>query len=383
MLKKILWLVILFFCFQIGPDRVLAVEEELNLDAKAYLLMDPQTGRVLVEKNSDEKRAMASTTKIMTAILALENGNLNSIVKVSPKAASVGGSSFWLKAGDEIPLEDMLYGLLLPSGNDAAVAIAENIAETVENFVALMNYKALDIGAYNTQFKNPHGLDEPGHYTTARDLAKIAQYAWSNSKFREIVQTKEKNIQRENFTRNVYNTNRLLWSFEGANGIKTGYTGKAGRCLVAAAKQHDLQLISVVLGARDRFDSSSLLLSYGFKNYKRQLLIKKGQIQQVVPVKNGIKDKLDVICPEDVYLPLKDNDKIEYKRILSQEIEAPVSQQEKIGELHICVDDDFVYKVPLVAAENIRERTFMDMLYKILNKWISFGKSANIALYFF
>jgi len=375
---------ILFFLIQIGTTTAFAANDEIYIDAKAYFLIDSQTGRVLAEKNSNEKRAIASLTKIMTAVIALEHGDLNSIVKVSPKAAAVGGSSFWLKSGDELPLEDMLYGLLLPSGNDAAVAIAEHIAGSIENFASLMNYKALDIGAYNTRFKNPHGLDEEGHYSTARDIAKIAQYAWSISKFREIVQTKEKSIQRGNFVRNIYNTNRLLWSFEGANGIKTGYTGKAGRCLVASADKDGLQLISVVLGARDRFDSSYKLLTYGYKNFKRRLLFNKGQVLQVLQVKNGIKDQLYVICPQDVYLPLKDDDKIEIKRILPHEVEAPINKGENIGTLEIHVNQDFVYKLSLVASEDIRQKTFLDMIHKILNQWISLNniKALNSAFMF-
>jgi D-alanyl-D-alanine carboxypeptidase (penicillin-binding protein 5/6) len=286
--KTLLILVIIFIVFSTN-----AVAEELpNIDAKAYVLMDTTTGRILEGKNEDEKRAMASTTKIMTAIIALEKGDLASIVEVSKKAASIRGSSFHLSRGEKIPLETMLYGLLLCSGNDAAVAIAEHIGESQENFVQMMNQKAIEIGALNTNFKNPHGLDEPNHFTTTKDLAIIARYALDIPKFREIVGSREKLITRGDKTGTIYNTNKLLWSFENATGIKTGYTGKAGRCLVASAYKNGFELISVVLGSPSNFNSSYKLLNFGFTKYQLRQIIKKDNIVKSIPVKKGILARL-------------------------------------------------------------------------------------------
>lgn len=177
---------ILLLFFGLWNIESKAADIQLPVNAKAYILIDPVSGRILLQKNSEEKRAMANATKIMTAIVALEKGDLQSEVKVSPRASSVGGSSFYLKAGEVLSLENMLYGLLLPSGNDVAVAIAEHIGGTEENFVKMMNKKAVELGALNTNFKNPHGLDDPNHYTCAQDLALIARYAWNFNKFREI-----------------------------------------------------------------------------------------------------------------------------------------------------------------------------------------------------
>ena len=205
---------------------------------------------------------MASTTKIMTAILAIEMGDLADVVTVSPRAAGVEGSSIYLERGEKLTLEDLLYGLMLRSGNDAAVAIAEHIGGTVENFANLMNRKAYQIGARNTHFVNPHGLHDDKHYTTAYDLALISAYAMENPVFRVIVSTKQKKIPWEgrNYSRVLQNKNALLWDYEGANGIKTGYTKISRRCLASAALRFGMQLVCVVLDCQPWFEDSMALL---------------------------------------------------------------------------------------------------------------------------
>ncbi|MCL6558998.1 MAG: D-alanyl-D-alanine carboxypeptidase, partial [Firmicutes bacterium] len=214
--------------------------------AGAAVLVDARTGQVLYGKNEGQKRPPASTTKIMTALLALEGGDLKQTVTVSPRAASVGEASLDLKAGEKLTLEELIYGALLHSGNDACVAIAEHIAGTEKNFVLLMNQKAKMIGAKDTTFKNTNGLPAPGHLTTAKDLAVLTRYALSNSTFQKIVRTREKTIG-EQEKRYLHNTNRLLWSYDWINGVKTGTTNEAGCCLVASAAREGRQLISVVL----------------------------------------------------------------------------------------------------------------------------------------
>ena len=194
------------------------------ISAKSAILIDSSSGRVLYEHNSYEKLPMASTTKIMTGLLACESGKLNKTVKVSPFASGTEGSSLWLKIGENQTLKNLTYGLMLKSGNDAAVAIAEYLGGNVEAFALLMNKRAREIGAVNTNFKNPHGLDSDGHYTTAYDLALIAREAMKNKKFREIVSTKTYSIpmQGEKWDRALKNHNKMLWRYEGCNGVKTG-----------------------------------------------------------------------------------------------------------------------------------------------------------------
>ncbi|WP_422443820.1 D-alanyl-D-alanine carboxypeptidase family protein [Thermoanaerobacterium sp. DL9XJH110] len=373
--KKILvcLLVVLLWlnCLNFWSACAKAENTSLNVNAGAYVLMDAITGRVLIENNSEERRAMASTTKIMTAIIALERGDLTSKVRVSGRASAVRGSSFRLEPGEEMSLESMLYGLLLPSGNDAAVAIAEHIGGSVENFVKLMNQKALEIGAVNTHFMNPHGLDAPGHYTTAKDLALIARYALTMPKFREIVKTPQKEILEGNFPRRLYNTNKLLWRFEGADGVKTGYTGKAGKCLVASATRDGIQLISVVLGTRDHFGNSFNLLSYGFSRFKPLEVVNEGKIYGEIIVENGVIDKSPLAAKYDVLLPVEKGETVNLRAVTPDKIKAPVYKGQEIGELHIYINGKPVYKTPLVAVWDIREKTLFDTLYKILRQWLS------------
>lgn len=347
-----------------------AADNRLSINAKAFVLMDPISGRILLEKNSQDKMAMASTTKIMTAIIALEKGDLRSLIKVSPRAVSIGGSSFYLRPGEVLTLEDMLYGLLLPSGNDAAVAIAEHIGGTEEKFVKMMNQKALELGALDTHFANPHGLDHPEHYTTARDLAIISRYAWKHNKFREIVQTKTKEIKYGDFTRQISSTNRLLWEFNGADGIKTGYTGKAGRCLVATAKNNGFRLISVVLGSQNHFEESKKLLDYGFKNYKLTNIILKNNYFATVDVEKGVFQKVDLVAKDSIILPMKEDENVDFKLIVPEEINAPVSRGEQIGQLQIYVDDELVASTSLIASKDVPLRKYYHILDRILRFWM-------------
>lgn len=238
-----------------------------DIAAEAGCVLDVQSQKFVFEKSSDLIMYPASTTKIMTLIVALEKGDLDSIVTVSPSAASCEGSSLDLKAGDKITLRNLLFGMMLVSGNDAAEAVAEHISGSAENFVELMNAYAIRIGATRTHFSNPHGLPDPGnHYTTAHDLALITAYAYSVPGFKEIVSQSSKRIRfADGHIREVFNTNRLLKYYEGANGVKTGFTNEAGYCLVAAANRNNAQLIAVVLNSDSRWDDAVDMLDYGFQ----------------------------------------------------------------------------------------------------------------------
>jgi serine-type D-Ala-D-Ala carboxypeptidase (penicillin-binding protein 5/6) len=339
-----------------------------EINAGSAIVMDAKTGRVLYEKNAFYERPMASTTKIMTAILILEYGNLEEIVTVSKHAASIWGSKIHLKTGEKLSLKELLYGILLNSGNDAAIAAAEHISGTEENFIELMNKKAYEIGAYDTCFKSPHGLDKPGHYSTAYDMAIITQYALRNEIFSSIVATKDAQAG----DRSLHNTNEMLQIYKYADGVKTGYTGKAGRCLVTSATKEGWKIISVVLYCPSRYAralSSKTILEYAFNNYKNYILLRKGSRQTVIPVCRGINDKVYLEAEEDIILPLNEEEVQGLKKrfILSDnELLAPVKKGQKAGYVEILINDEIIAKSDLIAVMDIRRKGYFDYLMDIL-----------------
>jgi len=247
--------------------------------AKAAALIDVQSGRLLVSQNGEEEMRIASLTKIMTAIVAVEHGDLQSIVTVSKRAAGKEGSSIYLRAGEKMKLLDMLYGLMLRSGNDAATAVAEHVGGSVEGFVFLMNQKAEQLGLEHTHFANPSGLDQEGHYSSANDMARLTAYALHNPVFREIVRTKVRTAPNpyEPWDYKWVNKNKMLLQYEGADGVKTGYTKKALRCLVSSATRGGQQLVAVTLNDGDDWQDHRKLLDYGFAAYPLQLVMAKGE----------------------------------------------------------------------------------------------------------
>ncbi|MBN2984357.1 D-alanyl-D-alanine carboxypeptidase family protein [Cohnella algarum] len=247
--------------------------------AQAAALIDVRSGRLLYDHRGDEPMRIASLTKIMTAIVAIEHGDPSGVVTVSKRAAGKEGSSIYLKAGEKMKLADMLYGLMLRSGNDAAMAIAEHVGGSVEGFVFLMNRKAEELGLDRTRFANPSGLDQDGHYSTANDLAKLAAYALHNDLFREIVRTKVKTAPNpyDPWDYKWVNKNKMLFQYEGADGVKTGYTKKALRCLVSSATKNGQQLVAVTLNDRDDWLDHRNMLDYGFARYPLQRIIGKGE----------------------------------------------------------------------------------------------------------
>ncbi|MEK0314177.1 D-alanyl-D-alanine carboxypeptidase family protein [Cohnella sp. 56] len=247
--------------------------------AKAAALIDVTSGRLLYSSHGDEPMLIASTTKIMTAIIAIEQGDLDSLVTVSSRAAGKEGSSIYLKAGEKMKLKDMLYGLMLRSGNDAAVAVAEHVGGSLEGFVYLMNAKAEEIGMTHSHFANPSGLDQKGHYASADDMARLAAYALHNKTFREIVSTKVKTAPNpaESWDYRWINKNKMLNMYEGADGVKTGYTKQALRTLVSSATRDGRQLAAVTLNDGDDWNDHAKLLDYGFTAYPLQTLIAAGE----------------------------------------------------------------------------------------------------------
>jgi D-alanyl-D-alanine carboxypeptidase (penicillin-binding protein 5/6) len=264
MLKKAFLILSISFCLFLPLE---ARGEGPVVYAKSAILLDGRTGKILFQKDCFKPMPPASTTKILTTILALETGNTEEIVEVSFRAASTGEAALGLVEGDKIRLLELIHGALIRSGNDSCVAIAEEIAPSVEEFVGLMNLKAKTIGALQTDFYNPHGLPHPQHLTTAYDLALITRYALENPTFAEIVKKKYYHVrwQSPRRTQFIKNTNYLLWTYPLATGVKTGTTFKAGKCLVASAEYKGQRVIAVILNAQDRFGEAKRLLEYGLR----------------------------------------------------------------------------------------------------------------------
>lgn len=340
-----------------------------QVKAEAAILMDAKTGEVLYEKNSRARKAPASTTKIMTAILAIESSRLDETARVSLHAAATRGSSMHLYAGQTLLLSELVTGLLLRSGNDAAVVIAEHLAGSVDAFVAAMNHRAHTLGALDTHFRNPHGLSAPGHYSSAYDLALIARYALSDPTFATIVGTKETSIEwqdrrgREKDI-NLRNTNRLLWMLEEADGVKTGTTGEAGPCLVSSATRGNHKLIAVVLHDPSRWYDSMQLLKYGFDTFDLYDYADQDTLIASVPVSGGLADTIDAVAasPAALVVPTADYPRVTVEVELPEKIRAPVYQGQKIGEIVFYIDEKAVKTVDIVAAREVSERTFVKTL---------------------
>src|SRR5690625_2296738 len=270
-------------------------EQGTHHTSHAAILFERTSGTVLFGTDIHERRAPASTTKIMTALLAIELGHMDDIVQVSRYAAGITGSSAGLYVDQRLALLDLMHGMLLNSGNDAAVAVAEHIAGTEERFVALMNERAQQLGLHNTHFRNPHGLDEPDHYSTPYDMALLTDTAMHHALFAEIVAKKEYSYVHGTFR----NTNRLLWSMDGATGVKTGTTGQAGYCLVAAVNREGMELIGIVLGSSNRWNDAMRLLNYGFDNFQRLTVFEAATVMSELNVPNMMRP-LPVMIDRDV-----------------------------------------------------------------------------------
>lgn len=335
-----------------------------EVTAPSAILIDAETGKVLYEKNADEKRYPASTTKVMTGLLAVEHGKLDEIVTIgtNPPLVEIGSSQIYLVPGEQLTMEQLLYALMLESANDAAVAIAEHISGSVEEFAKLMNSRARELGATSTNFVNPNGLHNDNHYTTARDLAMIAKHAMTLEKFRAVVKEVKYTIPKTNKQeeRNyITNSNKLIWEiydrfrYEYATGIKTGYTTKAKQCLVGGAKKGDLELISVVMGAegQNMYSDTVALFEYGFSSFQKVQILKKNQIVTTVSIKEG-QEKINLLAAEDFSMILSESE----KENITTEIETkagfrePIEKGEVLGEMIVYADGKEVKKIGLLSS---------------------------------
>lgn len=335
--------------------------------APTAILIDAKTGKVLYEKNADEKSYPASTTKVMTGLLAVEHGKMDEVITIgkNPPLIERGSSQIYLITDEQLTMEQLLYALMLESANDAAVAIAEHISGSVEEFAKLMNSKAKELGATNTNFINPNGLHNDNHYTTARDLAMIAKHAMTLEKFRSVVKEVKYTIPKTNKQdeRNyITNSNKLIWKtydkfrYEYATGIKTGYTIKAKQCLVGGAKKGDLELISVVMGAEGQniYSDTVALFEYGFANFQNVEILKKDQIVTSVPINEG-EEKINLLAAEDYSLVLSqaERDKVKTEIKTRDAIKEPVKKGEVLGTMLVNVNGKEVKKIDLVSSVEI------------------------------
>ena len=350
-LKKIIIILILTILFGIFPKNTYAIS------AQSAVVIDGASGRVLYEHNSNKKRGMASTTKIMTALCALEYGDMNKMVTISPTASGIEGSSMYLAKGEKITMRDLVYGLMLVSGNDAATAIAENVAGSVENFAELMNKKAAEIGAYNTSFTNPHGLSDENHYTTALDLAKITAYAMQNPIFCDIVSTKTKTLPANEggYARTLINHNKFLSMYEGCIGVKTGFTKATGRCLVSAAEKNDLRLICVTLGAPDDWNDHRTLLDSAFSNYSAYKINSAGDFITAADIKSGIVPEVELVACKDIIIPIKQGEESLIKTAIEpfEDLSAPIEKNDILGVLKVKIGNEPSGEFPLIAKESV------------------------------
>lgn len=377
-------ILILFFCllfFYLNMFSLITYAEissEPKVKAQGSILMDKKTGRILWEHNSQQPMAMASTTKIMTAIIALENGKIDEEVTVSKNAVLAPPVKMYLKKDEKISLENLLYALMLQSSNDAAVAIAEHIGEDVEGFCRLMNQKAKTLGCKDTIFETPNGLDKGNHHSTAEDMAIIARYALDNEKFLKIINTKSISFKTNFKTYDIINKNRLLNEYNGAEGIKTGFTGKAGHCFVGAAKRDDLELISVVLasgwgssGKNQKWIDTKNILDYGFKNYKYENVLNKNAIVGRTRVLKARKESIELCLAEDLILPLKESEKNNLKINYSfpKEINAPIKKGQAVGKAEVFISDKEKYEIAIVSMDNAELHSFQNSIGKIIFAW--------------
>lgn len=356
------------------------IDKDPQINSRAYVVIDRNTNMVLYGKNENEKKKMASTTKIMTAIVVLEKkgDNLQEMIEVSKKAAGTGGSRLGLKTGDKITILNLLYGLLLCSGNDAAVALAEATAGSVESFAELMNQKAMSLGLNNSHFVTPHGLDSDKHYTTAYELAVLSNYALHNTTFAQIVGTKNYTVTINTYSKSLNNTNELLGTLNGVYGVKTGFTNGANRCLVTACKRNQMDVICVVLGAdtkKFRTTDSIKLIEYTLKNFNRVNLQEildekfedwKSQYLDSFCISKGTSSSiiLETEPLENSIVPIRKDflDDISVSISCLQELEAPLTSHTAIGSIELSYNNKVIAHSTIYLSNSIQKKSIFNYL---------------------
>lgn len=381
-MKKVLLIIMSFLCFNLN---VLA-EEDFAPTAKSAILVDNLSGKVLYEKNADEKLAPASMTKLASMLIvmeAIDNGSLKfeDKVTISEEAANMGGSQVFLQAGEVYTVHDLLKSVAIASGNDAVVALAEKVGGSVGGFVDMINKRLKELGATNTNFVNPHGLDAEGHYSTAKDMSIIARELLKHEKILEFTSIYEEYLEKNDGSRIwLVNTNRLVRFYDGVDGLKTGFTKTAGYCLTATAKKDNFRLISVVMGedtTENRSSDTVKLLNYGFNTFKINIIKTKGTVLGKVRIEQGKEDSANITLLNDATELLKNTDPIsEYKfNVKVKTLKAPAKNGDIVGTAEIIDQDgNIVDEVDVTVEKEIKKANILDYLLKNL-KTIGAGKS--------
>lgn len=381
--------------FSYADDQGNKKQEFPSINSRHAVVFDRSSKQVIYGKKETETCKMASTTKIMTAIVVLENSNLNDTVIISKKAAQIGGSRLGLSTNDEIAVENLLYGLMMKSGNDAAVALAEYVAGSVEGFANMMNEKAKELKLTSTHFVTPHGLDDDGHYTTALDLAFLTDYALQNETFAKIVKTKTYTISLNGSAKTLSNTNELLGNLEGVYGVKTGFTNGANRCLVTSCKRGDLDIICVVLGCdtkKHRTSDSTKLINHTFKNYSlvnvKDIIIKnfedwRGSHKNSFTINKGKTQNLDLYLDSNNFafshIAVNNSDLDNVKTNISFEsyFEAPLPSNSNIGTLTLSVGDVYYLSINILNSNAVIRKGSFSYMFYIFKNYCSFFNTTN------
>ena len=345
MSKRVAVFILVIQLLGVCTCRCLAV----STSATSAILVDAESGRVLYEQNADAKMRIASTTKIMTALVAIRKGDPSDMVTVSREAAYTEGSSMYLKVGEKLTLEELLYGLLLSSGNDAAVAIAEHISGSVQSFAEMMNETAKELGMTQSSFANPNGLDAPDHYSTARDMARLACAAMKDPTLVRIASSRSVTIGGRTMT----NHNKLLRMMEGCIGLKTGYTRAAGRTLVSCAERNGQRLVAVTLQDGNDWVDHQTLLEYGFSAYPARRIVERGTVYEKRAVEGGTLPSVSLVTAKRFSYPLREGEEVETAVELSAPLKAPVAAGGLAGEVVFTVDGREVGRVGLFFGETI------------------------------
>lgn len=372
-MKKIILIILLMFSFLLPVNAA-----EMEISAKSAILIDQNTGKVLYKKNENEKLAMASMTKIMSLLLIMEKIDegvikYDDIVEISQEASSMGGSQIFLNPGDKYKVKDLLKGVAMASANDAVVALAEKTYGSKESFIEAMNKRAEELNLKNTHFVNVHGLDDENHYSSSYDMAIMAKELLKYEKILDYTKVYEEYLQKPDGSQIwLVNTNKLVRFYDGVDGLKTGYTAKAGYCLTATAKKNNLRLISVVMGEESiekRSQDTVKLLNYGFNTYKVNLIKDKKEVLGKVKVEKGKKEYVDVVLVNDAIELLNVNDKVsKYNfKIDIEKIVAPVKKGNVIGKVQILNEDNkIINEVDITVKEDIKKANIWDLFKRNL-----------------
>lgn len=367
------WLLLTIIVANLSFQVVSGTTKKIRVNARSAIAMDSDSKIVLFEQNSKELIPMASTTKIMTTLVALNYGDLDKKVEISKKSASIHGSQVGYRKGEKVTLRELLYGLMLRSGNDAAIAIAEGVSGSVDEFLVIMNQYAAEIGLRDSHFESPHGLDSDNHYTTAYDLALLTSIAKENKSFNQIVGSKSIDAAQYGFTRSYNNINKILYQLPNANGVKTGYTGNAGKCLVSSVNYDGHDIVIVTLNCYERWNETKRIYNYVKENYIFKKLVSKDDVLDEIEVENS-NDNIKVVCSEDVIIPLKKDLKYSYKYVKpTYEINAPIEKGTNIGYLNIIKidkEEEVIMKINTTSKEavNVKNELFYRIKKKLFNK---------------